>query len=131
MKGNTIPAKTIDEYISKYPENVQEILKRFRDTIKKAAPNAEETISYQMPAFRQDGMLVYFAGWKTHVGFYPVSSAIKEFADQLSKYEGSKGTVKFPIDKPIPYGLISRIVKFRVKENQTKALAKAKKKKNK
>jgi len=129
MKGNTIVAKTIDEYISKYPEDVQVILQRFRNTIKKAAPKAEETISYQMPAFKQDGMLVYFAGWQTHVGFYPVSSAIREFAKELSKYESSKGTVKFPIDKPVPYGLVSRIVKFRVKENQAKALAKAKKKK--
>jgi len=129
MKGNSIPAKTIDEYISKYPGDVQAILQRLRDTIKKAAPKAEETISYQMPAFKQDGMLVYFAGWKTHVGFYPVSSAIREFAKELSKYEGSKGTVKFPVDKPVPYGLISRIVKFRVKENQSKALAKVKKKK--
>lgn len=129
MKGNTTPARTIDEYISKYPEEVQVILQRFRDTIKKAAPKAEETISYQMPAFKQDGMLVYFAGWKTHIGFYPVSSAIKEFSKELSKFDGSKGTVKFPIDKPVPYGLISRIVKFRVKENQAKAQAKAKKKK--
>jgi len=129
MKGNTIPPKTVDEYISKYPEDVQVILQRFRKAIKKAAPDAKETISYQMPAFKQDGMLVYFAGWKTHVGFYPVSSAIREFQTELSKFEGSKGTVKFPIDKPVPYGLISRIVKFRVKENQAKALTKRKKKK--
>jgi uncharacterized protein YdhG (YjbR/CyaY superfamily) len=129
MKGDSIPAKTVDEYISRYPEDVQVILQRFRDTIRKAAPKAEETISYQMPAFKQEGMLVYFAGWKTHVGFYPVSSAIREFQKELSKYEGSKGTVKFPIDKPIPYTLISKIVKFRVKENQAKAIAKAKKKK--
>lgn len=129
MKGSKIPAKTVDEYISKFPEDVQVILQRFRDTIKKAAPKAEETISYQIPAFKQDGMLVFFAGWKTHVGFYPVSSAIRAFAKELSKFESSKGTVKFPIDKRVPFGLISRIVKFRVKENQAKALAKAKKKK--
>jgi uncharacterized protein YdhG (YjbR/CyaY superfamily) len=129
MKENTIPAKTVDEYISKYPEEVQVILQRFRNTIQKAAPKAEETISYRMPAFKQDGMLVYFAGWKTHVGFYPVSSAIREFERELTEYESSKGTVKFPIDRPVPFRLISRIVKFRVKENQANALAKVKKKK--
>ena len=130
MKGTQLAA-SIDDYISKYPESFQVILQRLRDTIKKAAPKAVEHISYQMPAFKQDGMLVYFAGWKTHIGFYPVSSAIREFAKDLSKYEYSKGTVKFPIDKPIPYGLISRIVKFRVRENQAKAMAKMKKKKSK
>src|SRR5260221_13401533 len=124
MKANVIPSRTVDEYISKYPEKVQIILQKFRETIKKAAPKAEEVISYQMPAFKQNGNLVYFGGWKSHIGFYPVSTAIKAFKKELSGYDGAKGTVKFPLDKPIPYRLISKIVKFRVKENLEKAKAK-------
>jgi len=114
-------AKNIDEYISSQPEKVKAILEKLRQTIRKAAPEAEEVISYQMPAFKYHGMLVYFAAWKNHIGFYPVSSGIKAFNKELSAYEKSKGTIKFPIDKPIPYNLISKIVKFRVKENLAKA----------
>lgn len=116
-----IPAKDIDAYISSQPEKVRTILEKLRQTIRKAAPGAEEVISYQMPAFKYHGMLVYFAAWKNHVGFYPVSSGIKAFERELSSYEKSKGTIKFPFDKPIPYGLISKIVQYRVKENSGKA----------
>lgn len=125
MIAKTISTKDIDAYISMQDESVKNVLEKFRETIRKAAPEAEEVISYQMPAFRFHGMLVYFAAWKTHIGFYPVSSAIRKFKKELSVYEGAKGTVKFPLDKPIPYGLISKIVKFRVKENLEKAKLKA------
>jgi len=123
---STVKSKSIDEYIARFPEDVQEALEKVRATVKKAAPKAEETISYQMPAFRLNGNLVYFAGWKNHIGFYPVPSAIKAFDKELSTYEVAKGSVKFPLDKPMPLGLISRIVKFRAKENLEKANAKKK-----
>ncbi|MGC4021716.1 MAG: DUF1801 domain-containing protein [Cyclobacteriaceae bacterium] len=123
--------KTIDEYISDFPEHVREIMERVRFTIAKAAPQAEEVISYSMPAFKLNGVLVYFAGWQNHLGFYPFSSAIRAFQKDLSKYEGAKGSIKFPYDKPIPYTLISKMVKYRVKENLEKAKLKALKKKKK
>ncbi|MFL0246111.1 iron chaperone [Candidatus Clostridium stratigraminis] len=109
--------KTIDEYISLFPHEIQEKLKNIRKVIKEAAPGAEEVISYQMPAFKFHGILVYFAVFKKHIGFYPTSSGITAFKDELSKYKGGKGSVQFPLDEPIPYELISRIVKFRVNEN--------------
>src|SRR5690349_20688175 len=115
MKPTSKP-QDIDEYIARFPEEMQVALEKVRTAIHKAAPKAEEIISYQMPAFKYYGNLVYFAGWKNHIGFYPVSSAISAFQKELSIYDGAKGTVKFPLDKPMPLGLISRIVKFRVKE---------------
>ena len=128
MRTDQTAPKTIDEYIAGFPQDVQKILKRIRTTIRKAAPDAEETIKYRMPTFTLKGSnLVHFAGFKNHIGFYPVPTGIEKFKDELSVYEGGKGSVKFPLDKPIPYGLISRIVKFRVKENQAKAEAKGKK----
>lgn len=126
MKSNMRKPKNIDEYIARFPEEVQTVLEKVRLTIHKAAPQAEEIISYQMPAFKYYGNLVYFAGWKNHIGFYPVSSAIKAFEKELSIYDGAKGSVKFPLDKPMPLGLISRIVKFRVQENFAKQKSKAK-----
>ena len=117
MKSTGPLPKTIDEYIATHPKDVQIVLEKIRATIRKAAPKAEELISYQMPAFRLHGNLVYFGGWKSHIGFYPTSSAIRVFKKELSAYAGAKGTVKFPLDKPIPFALISEIVKFRVKEN--------------
>ena len=120
--------KTVDEYISAFPANKKKILRQVRQTIKQAAPQAEELISYNMPAYRYNGMLVYFAGYKNHIGFYPITSAIKAFKKELAAYEGAKGTVRFPLDKPLPLGLISKMVKFRVKENEAKALLKKKKK---
>jgi uncharacterized protein YdhG (YjbR/CyaY superfamily) len=116
----------VDQYILSFPANVQEILQQIRKTIKEAAPNAEEVISYQMPAYKLNGMLVYFAAFKNHIGFYPVSSAIAAFKQELSVYKGAKGSVQFPIDKPMPLDLISRMVKFRVKENMDKAKIKKK-----
>lgn len=117
--------KNIDDYIISQPVKVRAVLEKFRQTIKKAAPKAVEVISYQMPAFKFHGMLVYFAAWKNHIGFYPVSSGINAFEKELSDYERSKGTVKFPMDKPIPFALISKIVKFRMNENSEKAKLKS------
>jgi uncharacterized protein YdhG (YjbR/CyaY superfamily) len=123
----TTTAKTIDEYIATFPKEVQKKLNDLRATIKQAAPKAEEKISYAMPTFAQHGNLVHFAAYENHIGFYPAPRAIQEFKKELSKYEGSKGTVQFPIDGPIPLSLISKIVKFRLAENMEKAAAKKKK----
>lgn len=109
--------KDFDDYAAGFPANAQRILRKIRTTIKKAAPKAKETISYKMPAFMLNGMLVYFAAFKNHIGFYPRMSAIRKFRKELSKYKGAKGSVRFPLDQPIPYDLIARIVKFRVREN--------------
>jgi uncharacterized protein YdhG (YjbR/CyaY superfamily) len=128
MKANQAAPKTIDEYIAGFPKDVQAILQQIRATIRKAAPGAEEKISYQMPAFTLKGNLVYFGAFKNHIGFYPIPSGIEAFQEELSAYEQGKGSVQFPLDKPIPYDLISRIVKFRVKENLARAEAKGKKK---
>jgi uncharacterized protein YdhG (YjbR/CyaY superfamily) len=121
--------KTVDEYLSTFPSSTKKMLQQLRETIRKAAPQAEEVISYNMPAYKQQGMLVYFAGYKGHIGFYPVSSAIKEFEEELSAFERSKGTVRFPLDKPLPLKLITRMVKYRIQENKTLAELKAAKKK--
>ena len=118
---------SIDEYIANFPEDVQVVLEKLRATIKKAAPDAEETINYQIPTFTLKGNLVHFAAFKKHIGFYPTPSGMEKFKKELSGYEGSKGSVQFPLDKPIPYGLISKIVKFRVKENLARTAGKAKK----
>lgn len=109
--------KSIDEYILQFSPEVQEILKTLTKVIKEAAPDAEEKISYQMPTFSLHGNLIHFAAFKNHIGFYPSPSGINEFKNELSKYKGAKGSVQFPIEKPLPYGLISEIVKFRVREN--------------
>ena len=128
MKTKQTAPKNIDEYIAGFPNDVQEILEKIRMTIRKAAPDAEETISYQMPTFTLKGnYLVYFAAFKKHIGFYPAPIGNAEFKEELSVYEAGKGTAKFPLDKPIPFGLISKIVKFRVKENLARAAAKGKK----
>ena len=119
--------RSIDEYIATFPEDIQALLEAVRATIKASAPGAEERISYQMPAFAQNGNLVYFAALKNHIGFYPTSSGIEAFKDELSMYENSKGSVKFPISQPLPMELISKIVQFRVTENLNKVTAKARK----
>lgn len=119
----------VDEYIAEFPKDTQKILKQLRSTILKAAPGAEEGISYQMPAYKYHGMLVYFAGYKTHVGFYPTPSGIEAFKKELSVYKGAKGSVQFPLDKPLPLQLITKIVKFRMKENLETASIKTKAKK--
>jgi uncharacterized protein YdhG (YjbR/CyaY superfamily) len=112
--------KTIDEYVKTFPVDVQRILEKIRETIRKAVPEAEETISYQMPAFKLNGNLVYFAASKNHIGFYPTPSGIESFERELSQYKKGKGTLQFPLDRPIPYDLIQKIVIFRVKENLAK-----------
>jgi len=118
--------KNMDDYIAGYPKNVQDILEKIRMTIRKAAPDAEETIKYQIPTFTLKGNLVHFGAFKDHIGFFPTPSAIKKFKNELAAYEGAKGTVRFPLDRPIPFGLIGKIVKFRVKENLERAKAKGK-----
>ena len=112
--------ETIDEYINSFPINVQNILEKLRKIIKESAPEAEETISYGMPTFKLNGNLVHFAAHKNHIGFYPTSSCIEAFQKELAQYKSAKGSVQFPTDKPIPYGLIKKIVIFRVKENLKK-----------
>jgi uncharacterized protein YdhG (YjbR/CyaY superfamily) len=129
MKTAKPSAKTIDEFIANAPSEAQGILKRIRATVRKAAPEAEETINYGIPTFTLKGNLVHFAGFKTHIGFYPTPSGIEKFKKELSPYETAKGSVKFPLDQPIPYSLIEKIVKFRVKENLERAESKGKKKK--
>ena len=124
-KVRAVP-KDIDDYIARFPRDVRDILENIRVTIRTAAPAAEEKISYQMPTFFLNGNLVHFAVWKNHVGFYPTSSATEKFKKELSVYKGAKGSVQFPLDEPMPYSLIGKIVKFRVKENMDKA-AKSKK----
>jgi len=129
MEGNKVGFTSIDEYIATFPEEIQKKLQEIRATIKAAAPDAEEKISYKMPAFAQNGILVYFAAWKNHIGFYPIPSGTQAFKQELSAYESSKGAVKFPLDKPMPLDFISKNVKFRLAENLQKAQANANKKK--
>ena len=129
IKTIQIIPKNIDEYITSFPKDIQEILEKLRATIREAAPEAKEIINYQIPTFTLKGNLVHFAAFKNHIGFYPTPTGIEKFKKELSVYEGAKGSVQFPLDKPIPYDLISKIVKFRVKENLGNAEAKAKKKK--
>jgi uncharacterized protein YdhG (YjbR/CyaY superfamily) len=127
MRTNQTAPKDIDEYIAAFPNDVQEILEKIRMTIRKAAPDAEETIKYQMPTFTLHGNLLHFAAFKKHIGFYPAPRGIETFKDELSVYKGTESTVRFPLDEPIPFDLISRIVKFRVKKNLERAEAKGKK----
>jgi len=128
METNKIQPNTIDEYIAGYPKDVQEILEKIRATVREAAPDAKETINYQIPTFTLKGNLVHFAAFNKHIGFYPTPSGIEKFKQELSGYASAKGSVQFPLDKPIPYDLISEIVKFRVKENLERAETKSKKK---
>lgn len=121
--------RSVDEYIAAFPQDLQAILEALRATIRAAAPDAEERISYQMPAFALKGTLVYFAAHTNHIGFYPTPSGIEAFQQQLSPYEVSKGAVRFPVGQPLPMGLISSIVTFRVTENLSRAAAKARKSK--
>ncbi|QLH11933.1 hypothetical protein DSQ20_08745 [Nitrosarchaeum sp. AC2] len=112
--------QTIDEYIATFPKNIQDILEQIRQIIKKSASKSEETISYGIPTFKLNGNLVHFAAFKNHIGFYPTPSAIKLFKKELSPYKQAKGSVQFPLDKPIPFEIIKKIVKQRVKENLSK-----------
>jgi len=109
--------ETIDDYIKTFPTDVQSILEKMRQTIRKAAPEAVEAVSYQIPTFKLNGKnLVHFAAFKSHIGFYPIPSGIEAFRRELSPYKQGKGSVQFPVDKPIPYDLVEKIVRFRVKE---------------
>ena len=128
MQDKKSAPTTIDQYVEGFPPEIQVILSKLRAAVKKAAPQATEKISYQMPAFHFNGNLVYFAAFKNHIGFFPTSSGVAAFQKELAKYATSKGTVHFPLDKPLPLDLVKRIVKFRVKEN-TSQKSEGKKKK--
>ncbi len=121
----TIP-KNVDEYIAAFPPEIQTILEKVRSTIRKAAPDAEEKISYRMPTFALHGNLVYFGAFKNHIGLFPPVCGTKKLQEAASMYAGEKGNLRFPLDRPIPYALIGEIVKFRAKENRKKAGAKRK-----
>jgi uncharacterized protein YdhG (YjbR/CyaY superfamily) len=119
-----VSAKTVDEYLKAFPPPVRSMLVKIRQTIKKTAPEAEELISYGIAGYKYKGMLIYFAGFTNHVSVYPAPRGAKEFKNELAVYKGGKGTVQFPLDKPLPLGLIQRIVKFRMKANKEKAALK-------
>jgi uncharacterized protein YdhG (YjbR/CyaY superfamily) len=123
MKAKQQP-KTIDDYIADFPDDVQVLLQKVRATIRKAAPNAEEAVKYGVPTFVLNGNLIHFGGYQNHIGLYPGSTPIEVFKDELSGYECSKGTVRFPLDKRIPFGLIGKITKFCVQRNLEKAARK-------
>ena len=126
MKGQY---KTIDDYIKSYPESVQAILEKIRQTIRRVAPEATELISYQMPAFEQNGTLVWFGAFKKHIGFYPIPSGLTAFEQELAGYTRGKGSVQFPLDQPLPAVLITKIVRFRAEENIKNAAQKPAQKK--
>lgn len=129
MRGKRTAPKSVDQYIAGFPPGVQAILQRIRRTIRSTAPAAQEAISYQIPAFTLDGKyLIYFAGFRDHVSVYPAPRGAREFQKELAAYRGGKGTVRFPLDKPLPVGLIRRIVKFRMKERLKKGEARPRKK---
>jgi uncharacterized protein YdhG (YjbR/CyaY superfamily) len=113
-------ANSIDDYIAAFPIEIQHILQELRKTIGESAPQAQEAISYQIPTFKLNGNLVHFAAFKDHIGFFPTSSGVTAFKKELSEYETSKGTIRFPLDKPIPFDLVRKIVKYRVSENLQK-----------
>jgi uncharacterized protein YdhG (YjbR/CyaY superfamily) len=128
MENPKILIKDTDSYIATQPEVTRRVLEQLRQIIEAIVPEAKETISYQMPAFKQNGILVWYAGYKNHVGFYPSSKPIEVFKDELTVYKTSKGAIQFPLDKPLPVELITKIVNFQVNENLAKALTKTKKK---
>lgn len=127
MADGPATPKDIDEYIAAFPPDVGTILEEVRSTVRNAAPEAREAISYRMPAFLLNGVLVYFAAFKKHIGLYPPVSGDARLEKAIAPYAGEKGNLRFPLDQPIPYGLIERIVKLRVKQNSAKAAAKKKK----
>lgn len=128
MKSEDTCRDSIDEYIADFSKEVQHILQKIRAIVKEAAPDAAEAIKYQIPTFVLNGNLVHFAAFEKHIGFYPTPSGIDQFKDELSSYKSAKGSVQFPLGSPIPYKLIEKIVKFRVKENRLKAVNKNPKK---
>jgi len=120
MKADSIKIKTIRQYMETFPESTQKILRKLHKAIKETAPDAQETISYNMPAFMLNGPLVYYAGYKRHIGFYPTGAGIAAFKNEISDYKHSKGAIQFPIDEPIPLDLVKKIVKHRIKMNLEK-----------
>ena len=120
MEKTKVVPETVDQYIAAFPADVKKRIQQLRKTIKAAAPKADELISYQMPGYKYFGMLVYFAAYKNHIGFYPGAGGVLEFYKKLSSFKSAKGSVQFPNDRPIPYEVISKIVKFRVKQNEEK-----------
>lgn len=130
MKSSNKPPETIDEYIAGFPTDVQRILQKLRGVIRKAAPDAEEALKYRIPTFVLNGNLVHFAAFKKHIGFYPTPSGIERFKDELSAYPNAKGSVQFPLGKPLPLALIRRVVEYRVTEARAKQAAKAKRNKS-
>lgn len=128
MEGNKTASELIDEYISQFPSEIQEKLKMLRKAIKEAAPEAEEKIAYRMPAYALNGPLVYFAAFKDHISLFPTGSPMEGFKEDLSEYRTAKGTLQFSLDRPMPYDLIKKIVKFRVAENTNKPGTRSKKK---
>ena len=121
------PPTDIDEYIARYPRSVQEKLQKIRSIIKQAAPDAEEAIKYQIPTFVLQGNLVHFAAFENHIGFYPTPSAIAAFSSELANYQSAKGSIQFPLNKPLPFALIKKMVEFRVRETREKIAAKKRK----
>jgi uncharacterized protein YdhG (YjbR/CyaY superfamily) len=121
MKSTESSSQEVERFISRYPAEVQEILYKIRSIIREVAPEAQEKLNYGIPTFTLNGNLAHYSGFKDHIGFYPTPSGVEKFKKQLSKYEGAKGSVKFPLDQPIPYDLIREIVEFRVKEQRAKS----------
>lgn len=121
--------ESVDQYINSFPPNTKKLLKQLRVLIKKSVPGVDESIGYNMPAYKYKGVLVYFAGYEKHIGFYPMPSAITKFKKEFSVYKSAKGSVQFPLDEPLPVKLIEAVLKFRVRENETALELKAKKKK--
>ncbi len=129
MDNNKVRFNSIDEYMAAFPEEIRTILQEIRETIQAAAPDAEEKISYQMPTFFLKGNLVHFAAFKNHIGFYPTPGGVQAFKEEIARYQGAKGSIRFPLDEPMPLDLITRIVKMRVDENLKKAELKSRKRK--
>jgi uncharacterized protein YdhG (YjbR/CyaY superfamily) len=129
MDNDKARFSSIDEYIATFPEEIQTTLQEIRKTVKAAAPDAEEKISYQMPTFFLKGNLVHFAAFKNHIGFYPTPSGVEAFKEEIARYQGAKGSIRFPLHEPMPLDLITRIVKMRVAENLKKAELKSRKRK--
>ena len=123
MKASSTVPKTVDDYISGFSQEVQVVLRRIREVVRAAAPDAQEAISYRMPAFLQNGVLLYFAAFRSHIGLYPPVRGDARIEEALARYAGEKGNLRFPLDEPIPYGLIGRIAKLRVKQNEARAAA--------
>ena len=127
MKTSTVVINNVDDYIAGFPKETQKLLAQLRTAIRKAAPAAEEIISYRMPAYKYKGMLVYFAGYEHHIGFYPGAGGIANFKKDIAIYKSAKGSVQFPLDKPLPLQLVAKMVKFRATQNLQKEIIKKKK----